>query len=256
MSPQRAAAIGAAAAVSAGALVMLGALIAAPGSWLTGYVSEVAAPGMPTATAYRWGFAAVSAGVALLALALRSPAPQSPAAGPAFRGGGSARAWLGWLGARAAGLIPPLLLAAAALSATSTAVTCSRGCPLPPYEPTTPRDMVHGGASVVGLVLLAGVMVLVSLSEAHRAAQRRLAAVSAAVIVPLGATLALSMLVVGRTGAGALLERLILAVAVSWLTGAALLATSTTPASAGTPATTNRTPLPAGERPAPGRARV
>jgi hypothetical protein len=222
MSPQRAAAIGAALAVPAGALVMLGALLAAPGSWLTGYVSEVAAPGMPSAGPYRAGFAVISAGVALLALALHGPPP--PAA--PF----SQSAWF----ARGLRLAPRLIVAllgvAAVLSAISTAVTCSPGCPLPPYEPTTARDLIHGGASVVGLVLLAVVMMLVAVTTGHRTAQRRLAAVSAVVIVPLGATLALSMLFAGRTATGALLERLILAVAVAWLTGAALLAaTSGTP---------------------------
>ena len=56
-----------------------------------------------------------------------------------------------------------------------------------------------------------------------RTAARRLAGVGVVLMVPLGATLGVTMLVVGRSGFGALVERLVLAVAVSWLVGTALL---------------------------------
>jgi hypothetical protein len=179
-------------AVPAGAVVMLVALAAAPGPWTTGYVSEAGTAGQPYAVPYRWGLVLLAAGVALLALALRRH--------------------------RAAAA---LLGAAALLAGTSAVVPCSGGCPLPPYQPATPADLVHAGASVAGMVLLAGAMAAVARADLPRMV-RRVAAASAVVIVPIGAALGLTMLVVGRGPVGAVLERLVLVVAVTWLTGTAV----------------------------------
>lgn len=187
--PARAAAV----LVPAGAAVMLLALIAAPGPWLSGYVSEIAASASAYAAAYRIGLLALAAGVGLLGVSLRPT------------------------------LIATALFVAAALAGVSATVSCTPGCPLPPYEPTTPADLVHGAASVLGLVVLAGAMALTALSPARRPALRRLSAVGTLLIVPLGAALGLTMLIAGRDGLGAILERVVLVVAVSWLTGAALL---------------------------------
>ncbi|WP_305782833.1 DUF998 domain-containing protein [Symbioplanes lichenis] len=189
-------AAGAACLVPAGAVTMLVALVAAPGSWLTGYVSEAAVAGLPFAATYRWGFFGVACGVALLAGAV----------GPVVRFAG------------------PVLGVAAGLAATSAAVPCSVGCPLPPYERASLTDLVHGGASIVGLVLLAGAMGLTVIDHRTGPVQRRLAAVSGVVIVPVGAALALTMLIAGRHPLGAALERVALVVAVAWLTGTALVA--------------------------------
>ena len=109
---------------------MLVALIAAPGSWLVGYVSEAGTAIAPWATAYRWGLLGLSGGVGLLGLSLW---PQSR-------------------------LVATLLGGAALFAATSGAVPCTNQCPLPPYEPTTTSDIVHSGASIIGMVLLAGAM--------------------------------------------------------------------------------------------------
>jgi hypothetical protein len=84
-----------------------------------------------------------------------------------------------------------------------------------------PADLVHAGASVVGMVLLAGAMAAVARADLPRMV-RRVAAASAVVIVPIGAALGLTMLVVGRGPVGAVLERLVLVVAVTWLTGTAV----------------------------------
>jgi hypothetical protein len=81
---------------------------------------------------------------------------------------------------------------------------------------------VHASASILGLFLIAGAMVAVAVAPLRFAA-RRLAAVAAAVIVPLGAVLGLSMLFVGRSALGAALERLILAIAVGWLIGTSVV---------------------------------
>ncbi|MGK5683062.1 DUF998 domain-containing protein [Actinoplanes sp. URMC 104] len=189
----RGTAIGSAAAVTAGAVTMLVALVAPAGSWWDGYVSEAGTAGQPYPFPYRCGLVLLAVGVALLGAALRSLRAVSAA-----------------------------LLVASVLAATSGVVACTDRCPLPPYEPTTVADVVHTAASVVGLVVLAGAMALIWLSDLRTAA-RRLAGVGVVLMVPLGATLGVTMLVVGRSGFGALVERLVLAVAVSWLVGTALL---------------------------------
>jgi hypothetical protein len=181
-------------AVLAGALIMLVALIAVPGPWFAGYVSEAGTAGRPFAVAYRCGLILLAVGVGLLAAALRRISA-----------------------------VVALLGVAAVLAATSGAVPCSSGCPLPPFEPTTVADVVHAAASIAGMVSLAAAMVAVVAARMLRPATRRLAACSAALTVPLGGYLGLTMLFVGRGGLSALLERLLLVVAVSWLIGTAIL---------------------------------
>jgi hypothetical protein len=194
MTRDRLFAAGAGLAVLAGALIMLVALVAVPGSWLAGYVSEAGTPGQPSALAYRCGLILLALGVGLLALALRRLA-----------------------------LVALLLAIAAGFCATSGAVACTPGCPLPPYEPTTVTDVVHTSASIAGLFTLAVAMVAVALTKVLRPAIRRLSVCATALVVPLGGSLGLTMLLVGRSALGASLERILLVVAVSWLIGTCLL---------------------------------
>ncbi|MBM2614467.1 DUF998 domain-containing protein [Actinoplanes sp. LDG1-06] len=189
----RGAGIGGAAAVVTGAVVMLVALVAPDGSWWDGYVSEAGTAGQPYAIPYRFGLVLLAAGVALIGQALRELRLASTA-----------------------------MVVAAGLAATSGLVACTDRCPLPPYEPTTFADVVHAAASVLGMLVLAGAMALVWLSDL-RTAVTRLAGVAVAVTVPLGAVLGLLMLFVGRSDFGALVERAVLFVAVCWLTGTGLL---------------------------------
>jgi Protein of unknown function (DUF998) len=189
------------AAVLCGATTMLVALVAAPGPSLRGYVSEAGTAGRPTATAYRVGLVVLAVGVALLGAALRPV--------PGFRA--------------VARTVAPALFTAAVLAGTSGTVPCTDRCPLPPFEPTTWADVVHSAASILGVAVLAFAMVALALSPEFRAAPRRLAACAAGLTVPLGAALGLTMLLAGRGPVGAVLERLLLAVAVSWLVGAATL---------------------------------
>jgi Protein of unknown function (DUF998) len=188
--------------VGAGALVMLAALVAAPGSWLAGYVSEAGTAGQPFAVAYRCGLLLLAAGVALLG----SIFPDR------LRAGG-----------RSGALIAGLLAAAAVLAGTSAVVPCSHQCPLPPFEPTTVADVVHTAASIAGVVVLAGAMLAVARLDPVPAA-RRMAAVATACTVPLGGALGLTMLLAGRGTLGAVLERLLLLLAVSWLVGTSVVA--------------------------------
>jgi hypothetical protein len=174
---------------------MLVALIAAPGSWLRGYISEAGSAELPLATPYRLGLVLLAGGAGLLGLALRHRSR----------------------------LVALLLGGVAAFGATSGAVPCSSGCPLPPYEPATLADVVHAAATVVASLLIAGAMATVALTPALPLSARRLATAAASLIVPLGGALGLIMLLVGRSQVGAALERLVLLVAVGWVVGTSVL---------------------------------
>ena len=204
-------------AVLTGAVLMLVALTAAPGSWLQGYVSEAGTAGQPFAVTYRWGLLLLALGVALLAAAfLAGSRGRTPPPVPA-----GAKPWRS--PAVRSGLVVAVLLGPAALMAgISGAVACSDQCPLPPYEPTTVADVVHTGASIVGMMLLALAMIAAWLTDL-RPALRRLSAVAAALIVPVGVALGLTMLLAGRSTLGASLERIMLVTSVSWLIGISLL---------------------------------
>ena len=218
MTRKQRSAAAAALAVTAGAGTMLVALVAAPGAWWQGYVSEAGTSGQPYAPAYRWGLAVLSAGVALLAAAWWPAAPpgNEPQPEPVRAGRFDRHV------PRLLRITPGLLAAAAALAATSGVVPCTDRCPLPPYEPTTTGDVVHTAASVLGLLTLAAAMAAAVVTGSRRA-ERRLAAVAVLPFVALGVALGATMLVVGRVTLGAVLERLVLVIAVSWLVGAALL---------------------------------
>jgi hypothetical protein len=204
-------------AVLTGAITMLVALIDAPGPWLQGYVSEAGSAGQPLARAYRSGVILLACGALMLALSfLRLGRTASPGRAGAMLRAGAA-----------------LLASAAVLAATSGAVSCSDRCPLPPFEPTTAADVLHAAASIAGMVALAAAMSLIALAPL-RLAIRRLAAAAVAVTVPLGACLGLIMLLVGRSAVGAVTERALLVVAVSWLIGTAALLRSCWPLDATT----------------------
>ena len=183
-------AVVAALAVAGGAGAMLFALVAGPGAWWQGYVSEAGTTGRPYAVVYRLGLVVLALGVALLGRAL-------PPAGL-------------------------FLLVSAVLAGASSVVPCSDQCPLPPYEPTTPADVVHTAASILGMAGLAAAMAVIWWTAA-RPAIRRLTATALTLTVVLGAALGVTMLLAGRGTTGALLERALLVVAVSWLVGTALI---------------------------------
>ncbi|WP_230688841.1 DUF998 domain-containing protein [Micromonospora sp. WMMC415] len=190
----------AAAAVAAGSTVagvaaVTVAVVAGPGPGLTGYVSEAGVAGSAYAPAYRIGVFALATALLLLAAAL--PAALRPAAA--------------------------LLAAGGLCTLLSGAVTCSAGCPLPPFERATVADLVHGGASIaataaVVFAMLAVVfaMLAVLLSPAAHRPLRRIAGVGVALALPLSGAIGLAMLTVGRSGLVGVLERLLLAVAAGW----------------------------------------
>ncbi|MGC5017840.1 DUF998 domain-containing protein [Micromonospora sp. DT47] len=183
-----AAASAAAGCVLAGTVAVTVAVVAGPGPGLTGYVSEAGIAGSGYAPAYRIGVFALAAALLLLATAL-----------------------------------PPALRAAAALLGTgslftllSGAVTCSAGCPLPPFEAATVADLVHGGASIAAVAAVVFAMLALAFLPAAAPRLRLLARLGVAVALPLAGAVGLAMLVVGRGALVGMLERLLLALAAAW----------------------------------------
>jgi hypothetical protein len=91
------------------------------------YVSESGVPGAPHATLYAASMLLLALSLALLAVPAR----------------------------RTCRLIGASLLLAAPMAATSGAVRCSPGCPLPPYDSPTVQDLVHAAAAIAALLLCA-----------------------------------------------------------------------------------------------------
>ncbi|MFC3505073.1 DUF998 domain-containing protein [Micromonospora krabiensis] len=183
-----AAASAAAGCTLAGAGAVTLAVVAGPGPGLTGYVSEAGIAGSGHAPAYRIGVYALAAGLLLLAVALP----------PALR------------------VAAALLTAGGLGTALSGAVTCSAGCPLPPFERATVADLVHGGASIAATAAVIFAMVAITLTHRADRPLRRLSGIAAAVALPLCAAVGLAMLLVGRGTLVGVLERVVLAIAVLW----------------------------------------
>ncbi|MEU7804291.1 DUF998 domain-containing protein [Micromonospora arborensis] len=173
----------------AGAVAVTVAVVAGPGPGLTGYVSEAGIAGSGHAATYRIGILALAAALLLVGAALPPGV---------------------WVAA------PALLATSAVFTAVSGAVTCSAGCPLPPFERATAADLVHGGASIAATAAVVFAMITLAVSGPAGPAVRWLARVAAALTLPLCATVGLAMLVVGRGAVVGVLERLILALAVVW----------------------------------------
>jgi hypothetical protein len=175
--------------VLSGSVVVAVCVAARPGPALTTYVSEAGAPSGADASAYRLGVLALAAG--LLALAAAVPSALRLAAG--------------LLGASAVG------------AALSGAVTCSAGCPLPPYEAATPRDLVHGAASIAAVAACVFAMMAVAATPAAPPGLRRISAGAAIVALPLSALAGIGLLAVGRGALVGVTERVLLAVVAAWL---------------------------------------
>ncbi|HEX8630160.1 MAG TPA: DUF998 domain-containing protein [Catenuloplanes sp.] len=197
----RASAAAAGALVIGGTLAVAAAVAAGPGTGLAGYVSEAGTSTYPLAGTYRAGVLAIAAGLAVL---------------------GGAAAPLSALGAA-------LLGVAAVAAAVSGAVPCTDRCPLPPFEAATGADLVHGGASIVGVAACVFAMLALAATPAARAtpavgpAVRRLALVGAGVTLPLSGAMGLAMLFAGRGTVTGAVERALLLAAATWVVATATL---------------------------------
>jgi Protein of unknown function (DUF998) len=183
--PSRIAAGLAAVSTLIGAGLAVAAVVATRPLWFGGYVSEAGTG--PHAASYRLGIIGLGVGLVLLGVALVSTLPA----------------------------VTVLLAGGGLLAGLSGSVSCSKGCPLPPYESPTFADLVHAGASILAV----GAVVLAMLAIAVQAADpmlRRICVVALCVVVPLLATMGVAMLAVGRGQLTGLLERSVLTLAIGW----------------------------------------
>jgi hypothetical protein len=187
---------GAAACLLTGVVVVTLAVVAGPTSPLTGYVSEAGVGSSGYATAYRIGIFSVAVGLLLLAAAL--PPTLRPAAA--------------------------LLAVGAAGTGLSASVSCTAGCPLPPFEPTTTPDLVHGSGSILAVACVVFAMLAVAWSDTGVPVLRRLGLVGASLALPLSVTIGLAMLTVGRGALVGSVERALLLVIALWAIASALAA--------------------------------
>jgi Protein of unknown function (DUF998) len=193
--PRRIAAGVAAVAVTAGTLALGRAVLASQGWWYNGFVSETGQPGAPHAGGYRLGILLIAVGLLLLACAL-FPLTLSPE----------------WAVPAAAGL----LLLASALATTSSLVSCTAGCPLPPYERPTFADLVHASSSVAGMLACLGAMWALA-ATAGETALRRACRGWLVVAIPLVGFAAVSLLAIGRGYSAGTSEKLLIAAIIGWL---------------------------------------
>jgi hypothetical protein len=114
------------------------------------------------------------------------------------------------------------LIVASGLALVSSRVSCTAGCPLPPYQRTTFQDLVHAVASVgaVGFVALA---MLVIATVFPPGALRSVARVATVVSMPLLVALAVAILAAGAGELTGALERTSLVVVLASVIGAALI---------------------------------
>jgi len=227
------------------AAAAIGIATAATGT-VYGYVSEAGAPGAPLRGLYRAGVYGVAFALAFFAAAMTALVREEDRRGSPVRSTapGSPNRWAGvsrWAAGPTA--VALAFAVAAPLAATSGAVSCTPGCPLPPFESPSQSDIVHALASIGGFGLATGAMLLLATGAAGAADASRGTAgttadavrtrdplraasrVSAGLLVPLLATTGLVMLVTGRGLLAGVLERAALGVALAWLATAAVTVT-------------------------------
>ncbi len=170
------------------------AVVAGPSPGLAGYVSEAGIASSDYAPTYRIGVFGLAAGLLLFAVALSAAV-------------------------RTAAI---LLAASTACTVLSGAVTCSDGCPLPPFEAATVADLVHGGTSTAAVATCVLAMLVLSASAGVSRAVRRLAVGGCAISLPLSAAVGVAMLTLGRGTVVGVTERVLLGIAALWLAASAL----------------------------------
>jgi hypothetical protein len=189
---------GAAALVIAiGAALFVGAVVATQGVLYPGFVSETGVAGGPHVTAYRSGTYVIAVGLLLLGLALAGR--RRTAAAPALTA-----------------LLPAaLIITSAALAGTAGSVACTPGCPLPPFAHATGQDLLHGGASTLG-VGLTGLAVLLLALGREPTGLRTLSRAFLWPLIPLGIAVTYGLVFVGRGWTIGVTERAVLVVILLW----------------------------------------
>lgn len=185
--------MGGAILVLAGLVVLLAARISIGTSrWV--YVSEMGAPDLPTAGAFRIALLLVAAGGTLIAV-----------------GAWSVRVRL----LRAVRPAAAILLAAACFALASQ-VTCTAGCPLPVGRAFSWQDLIHTSAAVLGFTAACVAMLQLATAQAHPALARLSLGAGIAVALVAGTGGILSLLRVWLQ-LGGTLEFVATAIAVLWL---------------------------------------
>ncbi|MEV0127598.1 DUF998 domain-containing protein [Dactylosporangium sp. NPDC050688] len=197
---------GAATATAATGAIGLAVSVAGSAPWR--YVSESGVAGAPHATLYRTSMLLLAASLALLAVPARHTARHALATLPFVPGRLAA--------AVPAGLAAAALALAAPLAVVAGAVTCSPGCPLPPYETSQPRDLVHA-AGAIGALLLCALVILVYATQPDATTLRRAGRLGVLLAFPPLILSALGILLLGRGLFTGLMERAALAAVSAWL---------------------------------------
>ncbi len=228
-------------ASTAGAALVTVGVSALDRPWVFGYISEAGAASSAQHNLYRTGIALLAISIGLLAVVVGSPGRSAAPAVHAFPSAGAAgprrghrmsldRAPLGTgrsgtrrPGARGSAWWPrwipgaaTLLAAGAVLGAISSRVSCSTGCPLPPYQPTTTQDVVHAVASVgaVGLATLAMLSIAVTYPPGGL---RTVCRFGVAICLPPLVFLAAAIGIAGRGTVTGIAERASLLLVLAWV---------------------------------------
>lgn len=188
------------------AVVAIAGLIAAGTAVVTttpvdGYISEAGVVGAPLAGMYRVGVLGHGVAALLLGFAVRGVAI----------------------------VATRMLVLAALLAVVSAEVSCSRGCPLPPYERPTVADLVHTAASIAGLALMAFAMVAVAFSRSGCTA-RSVSRWATPVVLPLLVLALLAVFLGGRGVVSGVLERIAVTATSGWIIAAGVAVGRLTPA--------------------------
>lgn len=184
-------------AAAGAVLVLAGLTILVAARWSLGdavYVSEMGAPGMPTAGAFQ---------VALVLIAA---------------GGGSIAGAASAVRSRLLPLVWPALtiLAASGCFLLISQVTCTSGCPLPLGPTFTWQDFIHTGVAVLGFALAGFAMLQVAFGNVDRAL-RRLSLWSAFAVAGVALAGAQFSLFRYFTDFGGLCEFVATALGLSWI---------------------------------------
>ncbi|GAA2624506.1 hypothetical protein GCM10010399_64850 [Dactylosporangium fulvum] len=193
-------------ATAAACLGAVGLAVSVAGSAPFRYVSESGVAGAPHAGLYRASMLLLAASLALLAVPARHTLSFP------VRIGGLVLAPM----AMVSGLGGLTLAVAAPLAGLSGLVTCSPGCPLPPYETPTANDLVHAAGAIGALLLLALVMLLYA-TQPDATALRRVGRFGILVAYPPLILSAAGIALLGRGLFTGLMERTALVAVSAWL---------------------------------------
>ncbi|MET7425350.1 DUF998 domain-containing protein [Dactylosporangium sp. NPDC005555] len=188
------------AATATAAIGATGLAFSVAGSAPWRYVSESGVAGAPHPTLYRVSMLLLAASLAFLAVPARHTARHGF---PALR-------------CVPAGVAAAAIALAAPLAALSGSVTCSPGCPLPPYETPQPRDLIHAAGAIGALLLLASA-ILVYATQPDNTTLRRAGRLGVLLAFPPLILSAIGILLLGRGLFTGLMERAALVGVSAWL---------------------------------------